>query len=523
MMMRLFLLISVAIAASAASNTFLGKTLGSNMVLQRDSSSRLYGYSSAAGATISVSFVIYSEAFSVSTTSSQDQAADGGFRWVAELPPMAGSFTEYTVNITSSAGENAILDNVVFGDVYLCSGQSNMQFSVPGDFDAAAEIAAADDYPFIRIMSVGQGYNLPQTTTPLEDLYFLDMLWAVGSSASVNGGEWGHMSATCWFFGKDLFDSSLQRAVPLGLVSDNWGGTPVEAWSPPSVMQQCGEAARETDHPNPDNKVPNIHIESDFNPNAYSVLYNTMIYPFRDMNIKGALWYQGETNVYSSDVYPCLQDGMVRAWRELLGVDFPFLYVQLSTWDNGGNGVIANFRFAQTSIMAITDKSAMITAADLGDPDSPYDPIHPRNKTEIGRRLALAASSLIYGAADVPYLGPLVESVTAFQDPTYGWSVRVTFSTSSCGEGVHLQAPQQCPACSAEDNGGCGDILLEYPSVGQVKVITTVSSAYSVDFVPSRKMLQKPLNLYYCLGDYPLMTIYNSIGAPLIPFAVPVP
>lgn len=528
-MMRMLTICSIA-ATTAASNSFLGKTLGSYMVLQRDSSSKLYGYSAAADTKIFVSFVSYQEDFTVTTISSRDLAVDGGYRWVALLPPKKGSLNEYSVNITSSAGESAFLESILFGDVFMCSGQSNMQFAVPGDFDATAEIAAANNYPFIRIMNVGQSNNLPQADSPLEDLYFLDRTWEVGSSSSVDGGygEWYRYSAVCWFFGKNIFDNSLQRSIPVGLVSDNWGGTIVEAWSPPSVIQECGESANKKGLTNPDTHInQRIKDEDEFNPNAYSVLYNTMIYPFRDMNIKGVLWYQGESNVGDSVGYPCLQNGMTKAWRDLFGVDFAFMYVQLATWDNGGNGVLADFRLAQTSILSITNYSAMITAADLGDPESPYDPIHPRNKTEVGRRLALAASSLIYGSTDVAYLGPIVTSVTAFEDAIYGWSVRIAFDESSCAEGLHLEAPQKCPDCSAENEGGCGEVLLEYSTQKQtkiqVRVNVVISGQFTVDFIPLVKVDNKPLNLLYCLGDYPLMTIYNSFGIPVMPFSVAVP
>jgi sialate O-acetylesterase len=523
------LLASVCAAALSATstlddskntNTFLGKTLGSHMVLQRDAAATLYGYSAAAGAAVTVSF----GDLRVRTSSGSEQAADGGFRWVATLPPVAGGFTAYTMNVTSSAGEQALLTDVLFGDVYMCSGQSNMQFSVPGDFDWEAEIAAADNYPYVRIMSVGQGYDLPQATEPLEDLYFLDMPWAVGSSLSVTteDNNWAYRySAVCWFFGKDIFDTSLERAVPVGLVSDNWGGTIVEAWAPPPVMEKCDAAVAIIDADrakSPDYEPRGMAAGEDFDPNAHSVLYNTMIYPFRDMVIKGALWYQGESNCAYADTYPCLQDAMVKSWRELFGVNFAFLFVQLSTWNNGGNGVLANFRFAQFSILSMTENVAMITAADLGDPESTYDPIHPRNKTEVGRRLALAASSLIYGAPDIPYLGPLVESVTAVDNSDFGWTVRVTFTPASCGQGLRLQAAQECPADVYATPGGCGKILL-----ADVEAIATVSGSNSIDFIPTEKMTVKPTSLSYCLGDYPLMTVYNSFGIPTIPFYVDVP
>ena len=505
-------LLLASVTVSAVQNEFIGKTLGSHMVLQRDVNSRLYGYSMAAGATVTVTFgSVYASA-----VSSLEEASDGGYRWVVKIPPMVGSLRSYDIHITSSVGEAAILEDVAFGDVYLCSGQSNMQFAVPGDFDAEAEIEAAEDYPYVRIMSVGQGYDLPQVTLPLEDLYFLDMPWTVGSSESVATGDWTYRySAICWFFGKNVFDNSLNRSVPVGLVSDNWGGTVIEAWSPPSVMEKCYSVEMEVKNADYDP----IFSNSEFDPNVYSSLYNTMIYPFRDMTIKGALWYQGESNVAYAETYPCLQNEMVKAWRALMGVNFAFLFVQLSTWNNGGGYVLSNFRFAQVDALSLMENTAMITAADLGDPESPYGTpigIHPRNKTEVGRRLALAADSLLYSGTDVPYLGPLVESVTTFEDPYHGKSIRVTFNAQSCGDGIHMESPQECPEWSVP--GGCGEVVLQY-MLEQVKGVVSISGQNMVDIVPVKRMRTAPTYLYYCLGDYPLMRIYNSFGVPTAPFA----
>ncbi len=139
----------------------------------------------------------------------------------------------------------------------------------------------------------------------------------------------------------------------------------------------------------------------------------------------------------------------------------------------------------------------------------------------MGRRLALAASGLIYGSPDVPYSGPIVESADFFVDPLYGWSVRVTFHAKSCGAGLHVRAPQQCPS-----NGDCGRILLqyEYPpprsNATSVTANVVVSGQYSIDFVPTTRMESRARNLLYCLGDHPMMTVYNSFGVPLVPFTL---
>lgn len=519
------------IVPHAAANNFIAKSLGSNMVLQRDQTTYLTGYSGRKGAEVHVEF--NSEQF-VGYAAEQASETGGGFYWNIALPSMPGSFTKYSLNVTSSAGEQEILENVLFGDVFLCGGQSNMQFSVPGEFDAEAEILAADRYPNIRLFTVGQDYNLPQATAPLDDLVSVIQGWTEASSASVAyGDEWAvYFSAVCWNFAKHVYDDILLQEVPVGAISSNWGGTVVEAWAPPAVIDHCyGAGASQKPH------VAMVRDNADqaalgplkgsageqVDPNAPSVLYNTMIYPFRDTRVKGAIWYQGESNVGSAPgVYPCMQTGMVNSWRELMGAsDFGFMYTQISTWDAGGTGAVADFRLQQFTALWEEggSRTGMITAADLGDPESPYDPIHPRNKTEVGRRLSLAASSVIYGNV-VPHLGPMVAEVLPVQGPA-GSGLRLNFDEFSCGEGIHLEAVQECPRPEV-----CGEVLLQYPKKLDrsewVQATVEVVDRCAVAFFPIDARSEQVLALSYGWNDYPLMSIYNSLGAPLIPVLVTV-
>lgn len=161
------------------------------MVLQRNTKSSLYGYSSTPNATISVEFntEVYND------SASRLASTGGGYFWKVYLNEMPGGFTAYTIKVTSSAGESATLDNILFGDVYLCSGQSNMQFAMDGMFDRVKEIENAEWYPNIRVFSLGQA-DLPQTTDPLDELVSVSQPWSVGSSDSVNSFDvWGYFSA----------------------------------------------------------------------------------------------------------------------------------------------------------------------------------------------------------------------------------------------------------------------------------------------------------------------------------------
>jgi sialate O-acetylesterase len=226
--------------------------------------------------------------------------------------------------------------------------------------------------------------------------------------------------------------------------------------------------------------------------------------------------YQGETDAWTTAYYTCMQDGMVSSWRDMWGQDFTFMFTQLSTWNAGGSNLLADFRSMQEGILDVTAKSAMITAADLGDPESPHGDIHPRNKTELGRRMSLAASSLIYGAP-VAHMGPRVESAGVIPDAVLGYRVQVTF-TSDSSEGLHLEAAQVCPESSAVLQMGCGRVQLVLNAGHSVVADVFVTGANTIELVPQSHLAMAPKQISYCQGDYPLMTVYNGIGAPLLPF-----
>jgi hypothetical protein len=178
--------------------------------------------------------------------------ADMDGTWRVLLPPVAASLG-HTITVFSTSGDNATLSNVAFGDVFLCGGQSNMVFAVPAMTNASAEIAAADCYPHIRIFTVGIG---TQSAVPLRDLQTVREPWKVASSRTISEDVtpghtmFGTFSAVCWVFGRKLSDA-LTRAgqasadggpIPLGLISNNWGGTKIEQWMPADAIAPCTPA-----------------------------------------------------------------------------------------------------------------------------------------------------------------------------------------------------------------------------------------------------------------------------------------
>ncbi|KAK7478874.1 hypothetical protein BaRGS_00029855 [Batillaria attramentaria] len=297
-----------------------------------------------------------------------------------------------TVTAVSSSEGHVTLNDVLFGDVWLCSGQSNMQFEMKKVMNSTAELSAATSFSTIRFMTSQH----VKSDTPLESLT-VQQQWAPPTDHSL-----ADFSAVCF-----LFAESLQPHLnyPLGLVESSWGGTTIEAWSPPEALSDC----------------PTVHYDpSTCCPHDPLVLWNGMIYPLREMTIYGALWYQGEANLPHPEVYDCLTKSMVREWRaqfhnNSMGetrADFPFGYVQLAQVQQVSYvGSFPALRWAQTANHGYSPNpdlpnTFMAVAMDLPDYTSPYGPIHPRYKQDVAQRLTLGALHVAYGHDDVDFQGP---------------------------------------------------------------------------------------------------------------------
>ena len=501
-------------------NRFVSKTLGSNMVLQRgDSPASLYGHSVAPSAliTVTLSDGQHSEIFNVISSATPSSAGD--YFWIVKMRPTEGSKKKYTITIVSSANEKSVLENIVFGDVYLCSGQSNMQFSVSAAFDAESLIAEANNYSFIRIFSVGQDNSILQETRLADDLISVERVWLEGSSDNINGPHYmSYFSAVCWQFGKEIYENTLHKEIPVGLISSTWSGSMIEAWSPLSVLTNC-EKHEDYIKIVEERTYRKRRVTGQFGPNQPSILYNTMITPFRHMKLTAVVWYQGESNVVNVAAYSCLQIEMIKAWRSAFQQKLFFIYTQLAAWNNGGGDGLSAFRLQQETIMLTLPKLAMASAADLGDPNSPFNPIHPRNKVEVGRRLAIAAAHLVYNI-HLPFRGPEIESVTSFRHKTRGYAVNITFNTFSCGSGIHIRPVQLCPASMRSIYRGCGLTILEYSYKDSFSVNAEIEiNDCGMMVYPTQNVMDRPATqLYYGIGDIPLLKVYNSWGIPLLPF-----
>lgn len=380
---------------------------GDHMVLQKSPESAvLWGYGpEGAQVNVSLSGLITQKTSPVTVTKGV---------WRVTLDPVeAGG--PYTVKAVTE-GSTATLTDVLFGDVWLCGGQSNMYFTTSEIFNASDELALAAKYPNVRTFMVALNMSEREVT----DLIQVELPWTVPTAGSL-----ADFSAVCWLFGRYM---NKILNYPVGLVESCWGGTPVEVWSSSRALQQCG-----------------LQGTTD-GPKNNSILWNAMIHPLLNMTIKGAIWYQGEANAeYHQDKYNCSFPAMIDDWRMAFhqgsggqtAIDFPFGFVQLSTYkkDATDDG-FPNIRWHQTADFGFVPNSRMkrtfmAVALDLPDTTSPYGTIHPRDKQDVAYRLTLGARAVAYNEKDVSFLGPFpvqILSSQTFVNITYDQSVAVTYS-----------------------------------------------------------------------------------------------
>jgi sialate O-acetylesterase len=406
----------------------------------------------------------------------------------------AGGPFELTVR-----GNNTItLTDVLVGDVWIASGQSNMEFGMKNVMNAATELAAANR-PRIRLFHVKNKV----ADHPLDDLEAWP--WEAATPESVK-----NFSAVAYFFGRDLQD---RLNVPVGLIDSSWGGTPAEAWtslralsSDASLMPVFAQWAQMTD----DLAVTKVRREkelaewnrasaeakakgipapgfpwrsNDSGEWGPAALYNTMIAPLTPFPIRGAIWYQGE--------YARLFETMIQDWRRAWGVgEFPFLFVQLANFKTGPDSHWPDLREAQRQTLELVNTGMAVTI-DIGNPTD----IHPKNKQEVGRRLALAARAIAYGEK-VEYSGP------AFQQATpEGAAVRVRFTHTGGGLVAH------------------GGVLKGFEVAGaDGKFVAAEARIEGTTVMVSSPSVSAPLRVRYGWADDPVCNLYNQDGLPASPF-----
>ncbi|XP_073706545.1 sialate O-acetylesterase isoform X2 [Garra rufa] len=405
-------LVLSAFASVLSAETFrFSSYYGNHMVLQKaPAEAVVWGYGQT-GAKVVVSL---SGSYEVFTT------VINGI-WRATLEPVkAGGPYNLTAsqNITNSS---VTLTDVLFGDTWLCSGQSNMAFTLGQVINATEELALASKYTDVRIFQAA----LEMSEEELIDLARVEVPWSRPTAKLLGGKEFSHFSAVCWLFGRYLYET---LKYPIGLVHSSWGGTPVEAWSSTRALHTCGL----TDSvPHSELFVQSDPSEDVSDKRKNSVLWNAMIHPLLNMTITGAIWYQGEANAnYNRDKYNCSFPIMIDDWRMAFhkgsggqtALDFPFGFVQLSTYrKNDKKDGFREIRWHQTADYGFAPNKRMkntfmAVAIDVPDEKSPFGSIHPEDKQDVAYRLVLGARAVAYGEKNVSFQGPFPTHAVLKQD-----------------------------------------------------------------------------------------------------------
>ena len=413
----------------------LPRVFGNNMVIQRDMPAPIWGWANPnAALTITISRQdVESEVDTYIVKANEE----GLWRTTLKATPAGGP---YKIEIS---GENAIeLTDVLFGEVWVCSGQSNMAWSVNTSNNSQEEIAAAH-YPNIRL------FHIPQRSSglPVADVH---AEWRPTTPDSVR-----HFSAVAYYFGRHVHK---ELDIPIGLINAAWGGTRIEAWTAPegfdaipklsAISEEVHDINRNYRRQLPEKmneieewiaetrkalekdgiiyKMP--EIDHALNPhNRPTALYNHMIYPIVPYAIRGALWYQGESNMKEGMMYHEKMKGLIEGWRKVWKQgDFPFYFVQLAPWggyDRDDPTHLPRIWEAQSATLALPN-TGMVVTTDIGN----VRDIHPRNKQDVGLRLALWALGKTYNKADLVYSGPLYKSMEI-----EGNSIRVHFEHTGSG------------------------------------------------------------------------------------------
>lgn len=493
-----------ALAMAAQAEIKLPAIIGSNMVLQQKQANPIWGWDTP-GTKVTVTL----------GGKTKTAVADAKGKWTVKLDPLPASAKPVTLSIQ---GSNLVkLTNILVGEVWICSGQSNMQWSVSQSYDADLEIATAK-FPQIRLISVPQ----VGTQEPQEDF---KGGWAACSPSNV-----GEFSAVGFFFGRTLHQA---LNVPVGLIDNAWGGSAAEAWVRRDVLEKDarfktlmdGWVTREKDLSSEAAKQrydsalaawkkradeakakkaefrerapqsPQQQLSGNSRPGN---IYNGVLLPTIGYGIKGTIWYQGESNASRAHEYGYLFPLMIQHWRdEWKQGDFPFYWVQLADFKaeqpQPDDSDWAELRESQTKTQNAIKNGGQAVIIDIGEGRD----IHPRNKRDVADRLVRLALAKDYGMK-IPYRSPEYKGVEI-----QGNKAIVTLDTfGSSLYTFDVQEVKGLAVCGADKKW----VWATGKLVGHDKIEVSAPG------------VAKPVAVRYAWSDNPVCNLYSKEGLPVTPF-----
>ena len=507
----LSLVLLLANAGTAFADVKLPAVISDNMVLQQGKAARIWGWAEP-GEQIMVGVSWRNMAWGVTADK------NGKWSFVMTPPKTAGPY-----EMTFSGKNTITIKNILFGEVWVCSGQSNMQMSVRSSANAEQEIAEAD-YPNIRLFAVERKV----AEQPQAD--------CVGSWQLCNPQTVPGFSAAAYFFGRKLAQS---LEVPVGLIHTSWGGTPAEAWTRMGVLESEADCApilqrfdeamakypeakkkyeeelnkwkEAVEKAKSEGEEPPRRPRAPFgpgNPHSPAGLYNAMIAPLIPYGIQGAIWYQGESNAGRAYQYRALFPAMITNWRNDWGQgDFPFLFVQLANFmavsPEPVDSAWAELREAQLMTLALPN-TGMAVILDIGEADD----IHPKNKQDVGKRLALWALAKTYGQKLV-CSGPIYKSMkrelrAVVRGSALGTEGRIRLFFDHVGGGLVARG---------------GEAMKGFAVAGDDRKFVWADAKIDGNtVVVSSDEVSKPAAVRYGWANNPVCNLYNKEGLPASPF-----
>lgn len=463
----------------------IANTLQSNMVVQQEKPLIVWG-NAKAGTKLTI------KASWVKNSSETIARPDGIWQMSLVVPKAAaGVFTANTIRI-SSGNESMLLKNILIGDVWLCGGQSNMDMELKpflpwllGAMHYRMEIENAD-FPQIRLFNVRTDFK----SSPQADC---GGNWVICSPETAPD-----FSALAYFFAREVFN---RTQIPIGLVVSSVGGSSCQAWISRDSLTADKALYQKYlfpyDTSSYSKEIPDsvVTFEKVVLPTLF---YNAMIYPLRNIQFKGALWYQGESNRFDSSMYTRLCTAMIGNWRELFSnKTLPFYYVQVApyTWQQNDPALFeyALLREAQSNIRKVVSNSEMALTMDIADPTD----IHPRNKQDLAWRLAKIALAKDYQIPNTVFKGPEYARHRVVKD-----TVKIEFDLTGSGLVTNDGASPKHFFVAGKDR-------VFYPAVA------TISK--NEIWLHSDKV-SDPIAIRYAFTNYPVTNLENKEGFPAVPF-----
>ncbi|MBB6053194.1 sialate O-acetylesterase [Armatimonas rosea] len=496
----LFLAATVALATAAHADVKLPAILNEGMVLQRSAPLNFWGWADD-GEQVTVEFL----------GQKKTVTAKNG-KWELTLKAIRTAGGPFPLTIS---GKNKIeFKDILVGEVWVCSGQSNMEWTLKNSFQSDGDIAKSAN-PNLRLFMVKN----TRSDSPKQDVE-VQQPWGAASPETAAG-----FSAVGYYFGRMLQE---KLGVPIGLISSDWGGTPAEAWTPeerltsnpelkkivesyPAARARYDEQLKKWEADSAQAKAEGKRAPNRPNLWRYSELYNAMIAPITHFGIRGAIWYQGESNASRAMQYRELFPTMIESWRSVWDKkDMPFYLVQLAPYQGTGSPKTeyAELREAQTLATQRLKNVGMAVITDVGEEKD----IHPKKKQPVGERLALLARRDLYKEKGLVAQGPSMKKVSfdgakavvTFENTGTGL---MAASTDSLGNSVEAGKVVGFTVAGSDGVFYPAEAVLE----GTDRVVVTCAQ------VPSPKAVR------YAFINFPITNLWNKEGLPANPFRSDMP